>query len=65
MGSYEVYPLDFVVRWFAGLTDEQKSDWRCIPIFEGDVEEPTMCFAVGNAATDEEVKRLLPPKREE
>lgn len=42
MSTYEVYPLDFVVRWFALLPVREKSRWRCLPIFEGDVEDPLM-----------------------
>ncbi len=45
MSTYEVYPLEVVVEWFACLTDEHKPYWRCIPIFDGDVQEPVMMGA--------------------
>jgi hypothetical protein len=39
MWSFEIYPLDACLRM--AQTDKQR--WRLLPIYEGDIEEPTMC----------------------
>lgn len=64
MDTYEIYPIDFVVRWFAGLSNDQKPLWRCLPVFEGDVEEPRFCFSWGHTASDEQVAFMLPKGKE-
>ena len=39
MHTYEIYTLNFVLDWLAD-PEVDRSYWRLIPIFDGDVEEP-------------------------
>ena len=41
MTSWEIYTQDYVLHWMADLPLSEKPNWRLLPIFEGDVEEPT------------------------
>lgn len=40
MTTYEIYPLHFVVQWFRELSPQDKPNWRMLPVFEGDIDEP-------------------------
>ena len=42
MASFEVYTEKFVLDWMANLPATEKSRWRLVPIFGGDIEEPTI-----------------------
>ena len=44
MTTYEVYPLTFVIDWLRNRPDEEKPDWRLLPVFNGDVEEPVFPY---------------------
>lgn len=39
--TYEIYPLAFVITWFRKLPRIMKPQWRMLPIFDGDIDEPT------------------------
>lgn len=42
MMSFEVYSRAFVDNWMASQTPTERARWQLLPIYEGDVEEPTI-----------------------
>lgn len=42
MATFEVYTLDDVLRWL--VQQPNRANWRLLPVYEGDVEEPNYSF---------------------
>ncbi|GEM_PF-4530684 len=46
MHSFEIYPLNILLPLF----EQNKKRWRLLPIYEGDIEKPTLMLNIGVAA---------------